>query len=265
MKRPDFAVLTGLLIGLTAIGVGAVLEGIRPGFLWRPTAALIVLGGTLGAVLVRRGAEGLWGAARATLALCLRENHDEMKVTMARLSWLTKTARHEGAKALEHHASQSADPLLQRGLMLVAEYAEPATVRAALDRVLDEEHERGLRHAATLEAAGSYAPTFGILGAVLGLIHVLRALADPGALGAGIATAFVATIYGLGLANLIFFPLAARLRERHGAWMRQREALAASIVAMAAHETPRAVAQRFATHLTCDTQTTLTQLRQAAQ
>jgi chemotaxis protein MotA len=222
-----------------------MLEGIRLGFLFQPTAALIVLGGTLGAVMVRRGTGGVWRAARAAVGLLFREKGDELEGTIARLVWLARTARREGVRVFENQAAASRDPLIKRALLMMAEYAEAVTVRAALDRMLDDEDEAGARDAATLEAAGGYAPTFGILGAVLGLIHILRSLDDPGSLGTGIAVAFVATIYGVGVANLIFLPLASRLRERHGARMRQRELLADALVALAAHESPAAISGRF--------------------
>lgn len=248
MKRLDFAVPCGLLIGLVAIGASAWLEGIRLGFLLQPTAALVVIGGTIGAVVVRRGVGGLKDAARASFGVCVPQSTEELEATLARLAWLAKSIRREGVQMLENHAEKSRDPLVIRGLTLTAEYADARTVRAALDALLDHEDERGMRDVATIEAAGSYAPTFGILGAVLGLIHVLRSLADPGALGSGIATAFIATIYGVGLANLLLFPLASRMRERHESHIKQRELLADALVALAAHEPPSQITNPFAAY-----------------
>ena len=245
MKRPDFSVLIGLIIGSAAITGCAVLEGIRLKFLWQPTAALVVLGGTLGAVVVRRGWRGLREAARAGWGLFFREGEDEVPAAQARLAWLARAAKKDGAQVLEAHAANSTDPLVVQALTLTAQYAAPGLVQARLARILEYEDERVLREISTLDAAGGFAPTFGILGAVLGLIQVLRSVADPNVLGAGIATAFVATIYGVGLANLVLFPLAARLRERHETRMRRREWLADALVALAAHETPHAITQRL--------------------
>src|SRR2546421_346641 len=261
MKRPDFAVPIGVIVGLATIGGGALLEGVRLGFLWQPTAALIVLGGTFGAVIVRRSVSGLWSAGRAMLSLCVRENNDELEASVARLAWLARAVKREGIQVLDSHAENSDDPLLARGLKLAADYTEPMAVRAALARQLEREYEHGVCDVTTLDAAGGYAPTFGILGAVLGLIQVLRALSEPHALGTGIATAFVATIYGVGLANLVLFPLAARLRERLDHRIRQRETLAEAIVALAAHETPGAITRHLAPHAWTDTQTALLKLR----
>ncbi len=246
MKRPDFAVPIGILVGLTTICGGAMIEGLRLGVLFQPNAALIVIGGTVGAIIVRRGISGLVAALRAATSLCFEEDRTEIEVTQARLAWLARLAKREGVQVLEAHASNSRDPLIVQALTLAAQYAEPAVIRERLERILDYEDECGLHEVTLLEGAASYAPTFGILGAVLGLIQVLRALADPATLGVGIATAFVATIYGVGVANLILFPLAARLRERHLGRMRQREAVAEALVALASHETPGVILRKFA-------------------
>ena len=246
MKRLDLTVPIGLLIGLVAIGGTAAMEGITPKFLWQPTAALIVIGGTMGAVVVRRGIRGVRSAVRSCVSLRHKNNSDEFDANIARLAWLARAVRREGVKVLETHAESNSDPLISRALVLTTVYAQPKEVRIALDHLLDHEDDQGMRDAATLESAGVYAPTFGVLGAVLGLIHVLRLLAEPSALGLGIATAFVATLYGIGLANLVFLPLAARLRERHEMWMKQREALADALVALASNESPNVITQRFA-------------------
>lgn len=245
MKRPDVAIPLGITVGLAAICVGAWMEGVRLGFLWQPAAALIVFGGTIGAVLIRRGTGGLGAIFRAVVNLFFDPGSEEIEATKARLTWLARLERREGAQALEAQAAATNDPLISQALTLVSQYVESQLVRERLERILDHEDEHGLRDVTTLEGAASYAPTFGIIGAVLGLIQVLRALADPTQLGVGIATAFVATIYGVGLANLILFPLAARMRERHNNFMRQREAIAEALIALAAHETPSAITRKF--------------------
>lgn len=246
MKRPDMAIPLGTAVGLAAICFGAWMEGVRLGFLWQPAAALIVFGGTIGAVLIRRGTAGLGAILRGMASLFFDPGKEEMEATKARLAWLARLERREGAQALEAQAATINDPLISHALTMVSQYAEPSLVRERLERILDHEDEHGLRDVMTLEGAASYAPTFGIIGAVLGLIQVLRALADPSQLGIGIATAFVATIYGVGIANLILFPLAARMRERHNNHMRQREAIAEALIALAAHETPSVITRKFA-------------------
>jgi chemotaxis protein MotA len=248
MKRFETTVLTGLLIGVGAIAASVALEGIKLRFLWQPTAALVVVGGTVGAVTVRCGIGGLRSLVREMFLLFRVEPIHNEEAIIARLTWLARTARREGARVFEQYADASDDRLVARALALAAEYAEPSLVRSAVDTILEHEDREGRRQATLLESAGGYAPTFGILGAVLGMIHVLRSLDNPSALGIGIATAFVATIYGIGLANLLFFPLASRLRERHESQMRRREALADALVAISAHESPAYIKRLFSEH-----------------
>ena len=245
MKKFDLTIWLGLGIGLTAILLGAWLDGLSFSFLWHPTAALVVGGGTLGAVIVRRGAGGVKSAAQAVWKLRHAETTESHQVELGKLIWLSRSAQKSGAKAYENYADACGDPLVAQGLLMVAEFAEKAQIKDVLTRRLEWENENGLHDAATLEAAGGFAPTFGIMGAVLGLVGVLRVLDKPEALGVGIATAFVATVYGIGLANLFFFPLAARLRARHEAHLRRREEIAVVIMALAAKDAPRQIANRF--------------------
>lgn len=245
MKRLDYAVPLGLCLGLAAILAGAWLEEISLRFLWQPAAALVVFGGTLGALVVRQGAGGVVSGFRACVALCRREDPYELDALLARLLWLARAAHRDGVRIYENAVATYADPLVKQALRLAADRTDPNVARTIIDRILDDEDRDGACHAATLEAAGGYAPTFGILGAVLGLVHVLRSLAEPSALGFGIATAFVATIYGVGVANLLLLPLAARLRARHAARMRDREVLADILIRLAAHESPVQMAQTF--------------------
>jgi chemotaxis protein MotA len=246
MKRFDWTILLGVGIGLTAIMAGAWFEDLNLGFLWHPTAALIVGGGTLGAIIIRRGMGGVTSALRAVWRLRLKDDDDkEHQVELAKLAWLARTAQKNGIKAYENYADSCNDTLVAQGMILVADSAEEDQLKQVLARRLDTEDDAGLQDSITLEAAGGFAPTFGILGAVLGLIGVLRLLDKPEILGAGIATAFVATIYGIGLANLLFFPLAARLRARHEVHMKRREEIATVIIALAAKETPRAIINQF--------------------
>ena len=247
MRRFDWTIWLGVAVGITAIILGAWLENLNISFLWHPTAALIVGGGTLGAVIVRRGVSGITSAIKAVWQLRYKNNgsNDEHKIELAKLAWLSRSAQKNGVKVFESYADNSNDLLIAQGLILVADRIDKEQIKESLTRRLDLEDEEGLQDSATLEAAGGFAPTFGILGAVLGLISVLRVLDKPDALGIGIATAFVATIYGLSLANLFFFPLAARLRARHEIVMKQREELALVILALGAKESPQAIINQF--------------------
>ncbi len=246
MKRFDWTILLGVVIGLTAIVSAAWLENLSLGFLWHPTAALIVGGGTLGAVVVRRGGRGILKALYAVWNLQLRDESEEShKVELARLAWLSRSALSNGNKTFESYADKTEDILIAQGLTLLADSADSRQIEEVLKRRIAHEKSIELEEISTLEAAGAFAPTFGILGAVLGLISVLRVLDQPALLGAGISAAFVATIYGIGLANLIFFPIASRLRARKEKFIKRREEIAAVIIALGEKETPRAIINQF--------------------
>jgi chemotaxis protein MotA len=246
MKRFDWTIWLGIAIGGAAIVFGAWQENLNVAMLWNPTAALIVCGGTLGAVIVRRGVSGIASAVAAVWNLRLRDEEDKQhSIEIAKLAWLSRTANKSGVKAYEDYAEASDDVLITQGLILVADRAKREAIEEVMRRRLATEYDEGMHDSATLDAAGGFAPTFGILGAVLGLISVLRVLDRPEALGVGIATAFVATIYGLSLANLIFFPLAARLRERHESRIKRREELISVILSLGSNETPQTIMSQF--------------------
>jgi len=199
-----------------------------------------------GAVIVRRGVRGITSAVKAVWHLRLRDEEDKNhNIEIAKLAWLSRSANKNGVKAYEDYAEASGDVLVAQGLILVADRVKREQIEEVLKRRLALEYDEGIHDSATMDAAGGFAPTFGILGAVLGLISVLRVLDKPELLGVGIATAFVATIYGLSLANLIFFPLAARLRERHESRMARREELMSVILSLVSNETPQAIMNQF--------------------
>jgi chemotaxis protein MotA len=246
MKRFDWTIGIGLFIGVAAVGGGAWFEGLSISFLWHPTAALIVGGGTLGAVVVRRGIGGVFSAVRSVWRLRLNDHGaEDHPMELAKLAWLSRNAQKNGIKEYENFAEKCDDVLIAQGLVLLADNTKLEDIRVTLAQRLEQEDRDGLQDSATLEAAGGFAPTFGILGAVIGLISVLRILDHPDALGTGIATAFVATIYGIGIANLLFFPLATRLRMRHEVYIKRREEIASVILSLGLKETPRAIINKF--------------------
>jgi len=150
---------------------------------------------------------------------------------------------------LEPYVQSEKDPFVKRGVQMLVDGAEPETIRRSLELDIDvwELHARSA--AKIWEAAGGYAPTIGILGAVLGLIHVMENLSDPSRLGAGIAVAFVATIYGVGSANLIFLPIANKLKLHIGTEVRRREMLTEGLVTIASGENPRMLENKLAAYL----------------
>lgn len=210
----DFLTLIGIALGLGGIIAGQVLEGGHVGSILQFTAFLIVFGGTLGAVLI--------GTTRNELALAVslfkeafQEGNDDDAIRVSKeIIDLAQIARKETILALEKRLPEVSFPFTRSVLRLMIDGVDAAVIRDVFEREIDQEEER-LNSAANVYAdAGGYAPTVGIIGAVLGLIHVMENLTDTSKLGAGIAVAFVATVYGVGSANLLFFPLNKKLKKR---------------------------------------------------
>jgi chemotaxis protein MotA len=158
---------------------------------------------------------------------------------------LATKARRDGIMSLEDEVETISDPFMRRGLMLAVDGTNPSTLRAMLEGESVSRDEIDEAPARVYEAAGGYAPTIGILGAVLGLIHVMENLSDPNKLGAGIAVAFVATVYGVGSANLLFLPIASKLRSKAGRQARHRELILEGILAIQEGLNPRLIDQKL--------------------
>lgn len=240
----DSISLVGLTLGVAAILVGQVLEGGHIGSLIQPTAFLIVIGGTLGAVMLQSSLRvfrtGMsmfrWVFAPPPL------EHDALIANV--VAW-SNLARKEGLLSLESRITQIEDPFIQKGLQLLVDGVEPERLREVLEVEIDSWEAHLKQGAKIWEAAGGYAPTIGILGAVLGLIHVMENLSDPGKLGAGIAVAFVATIYGVGSANLVFLPVSKKLLGVIATLVSMREMLVDGLVGIANGDNPRIIESRL--------------------
>lgn len=240
----DSISLIGITLGVAAILVGQVLEGGHVGSLIQPTAFLIVIGGTLGAVMLqsslrvfRTGMKMFrWVFAPPPL------EHDALIAEV--VAW-SNLARKEGLLALESRIGQIEDPFIQKGLQLLVDGVEPERLREVLEVEIDSWEAHLKQGAKIWEAAGGYAPTIGILGAVMGLIHVMENLSDPSKLGSGIAVAFVATIYGVGSANLIFLPVSKKLLGVIGTLTSLREMVVDGLVGIANGDNPRIIESRL--------------------
>ncbi len=240
--------LLGLFVGFAAILLGQHLEGGHLSSLVNGPAILIVLGGTLGAAMVQSPVPIFLRAMRITAWVFMPPAQPVTEVIERIVGW-SQVARKEGLLGLESLAEEETDPFAQKGLQLLVDGSEPDTIRATLEVELTARERRDLQAAKVFEGMGGYCPTIGIIGAVMGLIHVMGNLADPSKLGGGIAVAFVATIYGVGLANLVFLPTANKLKNLVTEQSQFREMLIEGIVAIAEGENPRNIEVRLLGYL----------------
>ncbi|WP_434515332.1 flagellar motor protein [Dechloromonas sp. ARDL1] len=240
--------LAGLAIGLFAIVGGQYLEGGHVGSLVQPTALLIVLGGTLGAVLLQSPIHVFRRGMKMVKWVWVPPVIEQKRLIEQILMW-SQLSRREGLLALENQMPRVKDEFTKRGLQLLVDGADPERIRELLEVEIDT-YEDELRQSAKIwESAGGYSPTIGILGAVMGLIHVMENLSDPTKLGAGIAVAFVATIYGVGLANLVYLPIAGKLKYYIGRMVATREMLVDGLVGIAVGDNPRIIEGRLKGYL----------------
>ena len=234
----------GLLLGIAAIIGGQVLEGGHVGSLSQPTALLIVLGGTMGAVMLQSPSATFMRGVRMVRWVWYPPVVDNQQLIRQVSNW-SQVSRREGLLALENTIDQLKDDFTRKGLQLLVDGAEPERLREVLEVQISTYEEEMRQSARIWEAAGGYSPTIGILGAVMGLIHVMENLSDPSKLGAGIAVAFVATIYGVGLANLVFLPMANKLKANINRLVVQREMIVDGLVGIANGDNPRIIESRL--------------------
>jgi len=202
--------ILGLVCGLGAIIGGNILEGGHTESLMIFTAFFIVFGGTLGAVMVQTPLN-VFIQSMKKVQWMIRPPQINSQAMIAKIVEWGQVARKEGLLSLQRFAQEEADSFSRSGLQMLVDGSEPEIIRNVLEVELTMNENKDLLAAKVFEGFGGYSPTIGIIGAVMGLIHVMNNLADPAALGPGIAVAFVATIYGVGLANLLFLPMANKL------------------------------------------------------
>jgi chemotaxis protein MotA len=238
----------GLIIGLAAIVGGQVLEGGHVSSLFQPTALLIVIGGTLGAVLLQSPKPVVVRGLNMFKWVWFPPVINQLHYITLMSNW-GQIARREGLLALEAQIGPQKDPFVKKGLQLLVDGAEPDRLREVLevDIVTYEDNHR--QAARIWESAGGYSPTIGILGAVMGLIHVMENLTDPSKLGAGIAVAFVATIYGVGLANLVLIPIGNKLKSIIGRQIKLKEMILDGLIGIANGDNPRIIESRLRGYL----------------
>ena len=211
--RLDLSTLLGVFAALGGIGLGLALEGGSLTEILQPTAALIVFGGTAGATLVAQPMSVSLRALKSGLRLAFEPKH-ETQADIELIAELAAEARRGGALAIEKRISDLENPFLKDALQAGVDGVDAPEIRELMEARIENDMRRRHAEASVFECAGGFAPTVGILGAVLGLIQVMKHLEDIDEVGKGIAVAFVATIYGVAIANLFFLPAAKKIMAR---------------------------------------------------
>jgi chemotaxis protein MotA len=206
----DIFIIFGLLIGLSAVIVGNIIEGGTTAHLIQIAAAAIVFGGTLGAIIVSFPPKDILNALKG-LKIAFYSKKTSEGLLIEEILGLLVIARRKGVLALENELEHVSDSFLKKGLKMIIDGYNQEVIRDVLYQEIKNYEDTVKRASKVFDSAGGYAPTIGIIGAILGLIHVLQNVAEPSKIGTGIATAFVATVYGVGSANLVFIPIGKRI------------------------------------------------------
>ena len=236
----DKGTFGGLVVAVGGILLGLVLEGGKIGQILQPTAALIVFGGTLGAVMVQFPLPVVLAAWAALAHVFFEPGEDPLAVVKEMVRYAQK-ARKDGIVSLDSEVEKIREPFWKKTLMLAVDGTEPAELRKIMETDLDNRGERDENIPRVFESAGGFSPTIGIIGAVLGLIQVMQHLNDINEVGRGIAVAFVATIYGVGSANLFFLPSAGKLKIRNREEQLRHEIILEGVISILEGSNPRMV------------------------
>jgi len=244
----DLTTLLGITFGAASLLIAFLMEGGHIGQLISPTALLIVFGGTFGATAASFSWSQLKQVGPALRALLFHRVPDEATVIHQIVAMADK-ARREGLLSLEKQLDEVQDPFMRKGLQLVVDGTEPETVRGILEIEMYSLNERHRVAQEIFESAGGYAPTMGIIGTVLGLIHVLSSLTTPEHLGPAIALAFTATLWGVSSANVLWFPIGTRLKNISRKEAQVRELMLEGILALQAGNNPIMITERLTAFL----------------
>jgi chemotaxis protein MotA len=243
-RTVDWATVVGLAAGVGLVLAGQAIEG---GSIWsivQGTAALIVIGGTFGAVCLSFTLHDLEGAVRS-LRTAFVDTYEPVEDTIKEIVRLATKARRQGIISLEDELGDKTDIFLRKSLAHAVDGAKPATLRDLMELEIVHQEEHDEAPSRVFEAAGGYSPTMGILGAVLGLIQVMEHLNEPERIGGGIAVAFVATVYGVGLANLFYLPVATKLKLRARRVAKRRELMMEGVLAIQEGLNPRLIEEKL--------------------
>lgn len=244
----DIASIGGIAVAILGILAGMMIEGGNIGQITQPTAALIVIGGTMGAVMLQFPLKTFLAALKQMMKIFVSSGADSEAVLKQLVQFANK-ARKSGIVSLDQDLGAIEDPFFRQALMLAIDGTEPTEVRKIMQMELDNKSEMEEKIPQVFEAAGGYSPTVGIIGAVLGLIQVMQHLDNISEVGRGIAVAFVATIYGVGLANLVFLPAAGKLKIRHREEQMAKEMILEGVISILEGMNPRMMETKLRTFL----------------
>lgn len=244
----DIFAVVGLFLGITFILLGQALEGGNLQQLIQLTAAFIVFGGTAGAVVMSFPPAVLKKSFFLIKDVFMPPQVD-LRAIVSEIGKYAQKARKEGLIVLEKEARSASDPVLKLGLEAVSDGADPTLVQAMMENQIGQQELEVHTAAKVFESAGGYSPTLGIIGAVLGLIQVMQNLSDPASLGAGIAVAFVATIYGLFAANLVLIPLGTRVKLIYGKIFLAKTMMVEGVLAIQAGESPALIERKLEAYI----------------
>ena len=244
----DIASIGGIIVAILGILAGMMIEGGSIAQITQPTAALIVIGGTTGAVLLQFPLKTFLAALQQLMKVFFAKASDGDAVLKQLVAFANK-ARKSGIVSLDQDLLSVTDPFLKQTLMLAIDGTEPTEVRKIMQMEIDNKGEMEEKVPQVFEAAGGYSPTVGIIGAVLGLIQVMQHLDNIDEVGRGIAVAFVATIYGVALANLICLPAAGKLKIRHREEQMIKEMMLEGVISILEGMNPRMIETRLRTFL----------------
>lgn len=243
----DKTAIIGILLAFAAIVGGYAYEGGSVITLFHLSAFVIVIGGSLGAVMLQTPKQDFINGIKM-LPLAWQNDRYQFNVYLHKIQYWAETSRQQGFLALEKDIEREPEPFAQKALMMLVDGTENDNLRESLQLQVELDSEHKLRGANIYEALGGYSPTIGILGAVLGLIQAMTQIQDPELLGQGIATAFIATIYGVGAANLIFIPLGEKLKAKIDQEILFREMIINGIVAAANGENPHLITRKLSAY-----------------
>jgi chemotaxis protein MotA len=244
----DLLSLAGIVLAFIALLVGAILKGAGLHSLVSTAALMIVVVGTFASILVQTPGR-VMKRAFGIFPWVFRSPVTDSEAIVRRIVEWSQIARKQGLLGLENQMARERDEFMRKGLQLVVDGSEPDAIRNTMEVDLNGREAADLRAAKVFEGMGVYAPTLGIIGAVLGLMAVMQNLADPSKLGAGIAAAFTATVYGIGLANLFLLPIANKLKTTVQAQSHMREMIIEGMVAIAQGDNPRSIESRLQGYL----------------